>query len=297
MFVTVVIPVYNRPVLLRRALESVSRQTCQSIDLVVVDDASSTDLNEIREEVEAGGGYWIRLPKRSGPAAARNAGVAATKSPWIAFLDSDDEWEPEKLELQLRWHRENPAVPISQVAERWIRNGAEVKKRSYQEQRGGDLFAVACRQCAIAPSCVMISRDLWDRHGGFDERFDVCEDYELWLRITAEEQVGYIPEALVRRHGGHDDQLSVTAVAMDRYRVAGLLKMLRSYALGKEEKAHVCGEITAKSAVLAAGAAKRGLTERSLFFSRLAEISSGELEEELDEFISGTWDEIKNAPG
>lgn len=279
----VVIPVYNRPELLLRALDSVLRQSCQPDEIVVVDDCSTVDMAKVRELVEDAGGKWMRLTKNAGPAAARNAGAEATNAHWITFLDSDDEWEERKLEAQLRWHAENSGNRISQVGERWFRNGGEVRKKEHQIQQGGDLFEDACKHCAIAPSCVMISRDLWEEHGGFDERFAVCEDYELWLRITASEKVGLVPEDLVRRHGGHDDQLSKTTIAMDRFRVLALLEILYLGGLGAGKEAVVRREIEKKSQVLAQGAKKRGLKQRGDFYERLSALEKNDPADYLDD--------------
>ena len=99
--ISVVIPVYNRPDLLNRALSSVSKQTTQADEVLVVDDGSSSspDLSDFHEDLEI---HCLRREKNLGVSAARNWGIQQARGKWIALLDSDDEWEPEKLEKQMR---------------------------------------------------------------------------------------------------------------------------------------------------------------------------------------------------
>ncbi|MDF1739544.1 MAG: glycosyltransferase family A protein [Verrucomicrobiales bacterium] len=228
--VVIVIPVFNRADCIVRAVNSVLAQTYDSYSLVVVDDGSECDLSEAQQLVEESGHQWLRLPVNRGVAAARNEGVKRSSARWVSFLDSDDEWEPDKLEAQWIWHQENPATLISQVSEDWYRNGTLFSKPGYLRQASGDLFEASCQRCAIGPSCVMMSREIWDQSGGFDERFRVCEDYALWLWIASRYHVGLIPgESLVKKHGGHEDQLSVKTPLMERYRFLALLEWIRDH--------------------------------------------------------------------
>jgi len=268
----VVIPVHNRPVSLLRALESIRAQSRAVAECVVVDDGSTESLENSRRflEKEISGGKWLRFSENLGVSAARNAGVVLTSAKWICFLDSDDCWMPEKLERQLAWHAENPAVRISQVEEAWIRNGQRVNKPDEWKPGEGDIFSKAVERCAISPSAIMMRRDLWEEQGGFDEEFRVCEDYELWLRITDGEPVGLVEggNALVEKHGGRSDQLSAYP-AMDRHRVAILLRFLGSTDLPSDKRELVCRAIREKAKIVAMGAAKRGNVGREKLFAEL----------------------------
>jgi len=269
--VAVVIPSFNRRTPLIRAMMSIAGQTRSPHEVVIVDDASSGDMSECSGLAAELGFEWRQLPGNRGPAAARNAGVAATSADWLCFLDSDDEWLPEKLAQQWRWHEEHPESLISQVHESWYRHEVEVKKPRHWEQGGGDLFAASIERCSIGPSCVMLARQLWDRVSGFDESFRVCEDYELWLRICSQNEIGLVDsEPLVRKNAGHDDQLSAVTPAMDRFRVHALMKAhLRSDYTEKQRKMIAQG-IREKSIILADGAAKRGFAERAEFYRDLS---------------------------
>ncbi len=269
--VGVVIPVFNRPEMLERAVQSIQSKDGIDLQLVVVDDASTEDLSSVRSAVENAGHRWLSLDENSGPAYCRNAGVEVLSSDWVCFLDSDDFWYPGKLEVQLAWHLENPSVRISQVEEQWHRDGGPVKKPAHWVQKGGNLFADSIERCSIGPSCVMMRRDLWDETGGFDPAFRVCEDYELWLRITADEEVGLIPGGpLISKEGGHSDQLSFLVPAMDRFRVWALLNLLKNAVLKPEETQLICEGIRSKSAILAKGAEKRGKEDQAGFYRKLS---------------------------
>lgn len=267
--VVVVIPVRDRPEMLRRAVESVLAQSFRFFDLVVVDDASPEDLSEVRDWVEGAGHHWLSLDKNVGPAGARNAGAELLKSQWLAFLDSDDVWEVEKLQQQVDWHARHPKIEISQCEERWMRNGQPFKKKFRQVQPEGWIFEACVQVCCISPSCVMMSHRLWQQLGGFDQRYRVCEDYELWLRVALNEQVGVVKGtagALVTRHGGHEDQLSFALPAMDRFRVMALLDLMLKVDLSPQQKQWVVGAILQRSEVLQQGAQKRAKQQDVLIY-------------------------------
>lgn len=288
--IAVVVPAFNRSDLLCRALLSVAGQTRPAEEVVIVDDASDRDLAAARRIAEEAGFHWVALPRNSGPAAARNRGVDETEAEWICFLDSDDEWLPEKLAVQDAWHRSRPEIGISQVVETWIRDGNPVAKPEPWRQREGGLFEASVERCSIGPSCIMMRRTLWNESGGFDERFRVCEDYELWLRITGKHPVGLVGnEPLVRKHGGRGDQLSVATPAMDRFRVVALLEVLRTGGLPPGRDGIVRAGIRARASILAKGAAKRGLGERAAFYRELERRCVEEFPFDPVPFLGEAW--------
>ncbi len=267
--VSVVIPVYNRERLACRAVESVLRQTVLPEELIVVDDGSTDDLSLLQELVQSNGGLFVRTTNQ-GPAAARNKGVFLSSGEWVSFLDSDDVWLGKKLESLFAFAAQiNCGLVHSD--ERWIRNGRFVNpQKKHQKAQGDRAFEQSLELCCISPSAVMLRRELFDAIGGFDEQLRVCEDYDLWIRITAQHQVGFLPDVLIEKHGGHADQLSRSAPAMDRFRVYALAKLL----LLDRNLTDVQGEavftvLEQKCSVLAAGAMKRAMPERSEYFSLL----------------------------
>ncbi|MDF1816225.1 MAG: glycosyltransferase family A protein [Verrucomicrobiales bacterium] len=286
--VLVVIPAYNRPDQLKRAVTSVLQQRYRDFSLVVVDDASTEDIGECEALVRENGHDWLRLSANVGPALARNKGAEGRVFQWVAFLDSDDIWLPDKLESQIAWCADNPAFRISQVRESWFRNGESFAKPPHLEQTGGDIFRDCVERCAIGPSCVMIRHDLWQESGGFDARFRVCEDYELWLRVASRDAVGLVEgPALVEKYGGHDDQLSVLVPALDRFRFAALALFLnRAQGLSPQNRDVVHSGLTKRAKILAKGAARRGRQEWLDFFLSVEPPLSPEEIEKAFEYCS-----------
>ncbi|MFP6892568.1 MAG: glycosyltransferase [Opitutales bacterium] len=254
--VSVVIPTYDRMETLPRALDSVISQTFSDWELIVVDDGSTDGTDEmILRDYPA-----VRLHRQenTGVSSARNAGVALASGEWIAFLDSDDAWLPEKLERQLSHLAKEPKLRLSHTDEIWIRNGRRVSQPKEYAKAGGGIYRRCLPLCCICPSSVLIRRDLFDEIGGFDETFPVCEDYDLWLRITAREPVHYLDEALVRKYGGHGDQLSTTVWGLDRYRIRALEKILSEKILSPEDQLLTKETLIMKFRILIEGARKRG---------------------------------------
>jgi glycosyltransferase involved in cell wall biosynthesis len=257
--VSVIIPTYNRQEELIRAVDSVLNQTYQQTEIIVVDDGSSVKAGEILKKIDALN-LKIIYQENKGPAAARNRGVEESSSEWLAFLDSDDFWRREKLMKQVEFHRENPGIVISQTDEEWIRKGNRVNPKKYHLKQDGDIFDISLKRCMISPSAVMVNRNLFEEIGGFDENLTVCEDYDLWLRITARKNVGFIQEKLVVKTGGHADQLSKKFWGMDRFRIQALEKIL-STDLEDSKREKAFKTLLLKLKILAEGCKKRGKYE------------------------------------
>jgi len=205
-----------------------------------------------------------------GVAAARNAGAEAVDSAWLAFLDSDDLWLPDKLATQMAWLAARPSYRIGQTGERWLDDGRHRNPRAWHRKEEW-LFPRCLERCLVSPSAVVIRRDLWDALGGFDPSYPVCEDYELWLRVALREPVGLVDEPLVVKRGGHADQLSRSTWGLDRWRVAALVKLLASGALEAGEHAAVLAVLRAKCAVLAKGAERRGRADEAERYRSIAD--------------------------
>lgn len=257
-----VIPTYNRPDLTVQAIGSVLGQTLGDFECIVVDDGST---DETPERLAAIRDSRLRVVRKThgGVSAARNHGVSLCDSPWVAFLDSDDLWLPRKMERQMQCLAEHRSLRIAQTDETWIRDGVEVNPMKKHRKSGGDLFGRSLALCVISPSAVTLARALFDELGGFDETFPVCEDYDLWLRATCREPVGFLPEKLVVKYGGHGDQLSRTTPVLDRYRIRAIDKILRSGRLDATQCQAAVDELERKSQIVAQGCLKRGKREEA----------------------------------
>lgn len=253
--VSVIIPTFNRWPFVGAAIESVLAQSYGDFELIVVDDGSTDDMAMQLTRF----GSRLRLLNQSnrGVSAARNLAVRHARGSYLAFLDSDDLWLPSKLAIQVAFMEQNPSVQICQTEEIWIRNGVRVNPKAKHRKSSGNIFVPSLDLCLVSPSAVMLTRELFERVGGFDESLPVCEDYDLWLRITVDHSVPLIDDALVIKRGGHADQLSRSMWGMDRYRVLALQKLLRSGLDGMRREAAI-EVLRRKVEVLAAGARKRG---------------------------------------
>src|SRR3990167_4127136 len=122
MLVSVIIPTYNRKELVRRAIQSVLNQTFSKYSLTVVDDGSTDQTDKILKDFKGAKIHFLRQDHK-GVSAARNYGIREAHGELIALLDSDDEWHPKKLEVQVDFFRKNPDAMIAQTEEEWIKNG------------------------------------------------------------------------------------------------------------------------------------------------------------------------------
>jgi glycosyltransferase involved in cell wall biosynthesis len=258
------------------AVESVLKQAYSFFELIVVDDGSTDSTTERLKKY----GSIVRVlsQQRSGVAAARNYGVSSARGRYIAFLDSDDFWLPQKLGIQTSFMQQHPDVQICQTEEIWIRRGAKVNPKAKHAKPSGDIFRRSLDLCLVSPSAVMITKDLINQVGGFDERFPVCEDYDLWLRIAKDHAIPLIPEPLVSKRGGHADQLSHSMWGLDRYRVQSLRNLLRNGLLGEKRK-WTLETLHRKIFILSQGARKRGKRDEAAAYEA---ILSEFLQEGLD---------------
>jgi glycosyltransferase involved in cell wall biosynthesis len=260
--VAAIIPTYNRAAFIERAVQSVLHQTLRDFELVAVDDGSTDNTAELPAFKNPDPRLrYIKLPENRGVSAARNAGVKATSAPWLAFLDSDDEWLPEKLEKQVRWTLSNPDRPIVQTREIWIRHGRRVNPPKTHEKLEGDLFTASLERCMITPSSVMLRRTLFEEAGGFNKSLPACEDYDLWLRVTCRYPVGLVDEYLLKRYGGHTDQLSAITPVLDRFRIQSVIDLLASNGLTEEQKTCARKNLLKRAQILAQGYKKHGNEE------------------------------------
>ena len=265
--IAVIIPTYNRSHTLRRALDSVNSQTVKPNEICVVDDGSTDETEQLLSRHYPQVNYVYQ--NNRGVSSARNAGVAFTRGHWLAFLDSDDEWMPNKLERQLQEINDNPTLPLLNCDEIRIRNGARVNAMHKHQKAGGEIFERCLPLCVISPSAVMIKRHLFEEVGGFDESLPACEDYDLWLRICSRYPVLYIEEALLRKYGGHDDQLSRQYWGMDRFRVKALVTLLNTGNLRPQQTQLTRAMLVNKCEILVQGAEKRGNKETASYYYSL----------------------------
>ncbi len=254
MRISVVIPSYNREHTLQRALQSVYQQHSAVEEVILVDDGSTDDsvamVARNFPEVKV-----IQQPNR-GVSAARNRGIEAAQHDWIALLDSDDSWLPQKIETVREEALKHPEFILYHSDEIWIRRGVRVNPMRKHRKSGGWIFEQCLPLCAISPSASVIQKSTLQDLGLFDENLPACEDYDLWLRLCHRFPVHFIDQALITKYGGHDDQLSQQHPIMDRFRVRALNALLQTATLQPGDFNAARSTLLSKLDILLKGARK-----------------------------------------
>ena len=259
MKISVIIPTYNRKHTLSRSIGSVLSQTTKPLEIIVVDDGSTDGTRD-----------WISAEyptvkyiyqNNSGVSSARNNAIRNTRGEWIAFLDSDDEWLPNKLEQQINLIQDYPEYILCHSNEIWIRNGRRVNQMKKHKKFGGEVFEKCLDICRISPSSALIKKSILEKIGYFDESLEVCEDYDLWLRLTAKHKILFIDEPLIVKYGGHLDQLSKVNNGIEQFRIKSLEKILFSNCLSKSQKKITVKVLLHKLEIYVNGLKKRDKVE------------------------------------
>jgi len=272
--VSVIIPTFNRAMKTARAVASVLYQTYMDYEIIVVDDGSQDNTGDLMRQFGRRLRY-IAHPFNRGVSVARNRGIRESDAPWIAFLDSDDYWLPQKLAVQMAFFRSHPEAVICQTQEIWIRNGRYANPKKRHLKPSGDVFEPSLSLCLVSPSAVMLRRSLIEEVGPFDEDLPVCEDYDLWLRIACRHPVYLIEDRLIVKEGGHPDQLSSRYRGMDRFRIKALVKLMEGGSLNKVQRQAVMEELSLKCRIYGMGCIKRGKQEEGEDYLKLGREAQG----------------------
>ena len=222
--ITAIIPAYNAASLLPDCLESILSQRHPVQDIIVVDDGSSDNTAEVASR------YPVRCIRQQnkGLSGARNTGILAASTEWVAFLDADDRWFPHKIECQLAAAEEHPEAAI-------LYSDASVFDSSgsclglFLSDKGpvsGWIFDRLLDSMFVLPSTVLARRDALITVGMFSERLRRVEDYDLWLRMAPEYQFHLVPDALIS-YNRQESSLSKNVEGMSRAEISVLLPLLQ----------------------------------------------------------------------
>jgi glycosyltransferase involved in cell wall biosynthesis len=267
--VSVIIPTRNRAYFLQQAIGSVLDQTFRDLEVIVVDDGSTDATPYVLQK-------WkdrIRVVRQenSGVSRARNTGIRAARGRYLSFLDSDDLWLKDKLEVQVRFLDANPQYAVCYTDEVWVRRGRRVNPKKSHRKYSGWIYDRCLPLCIISPSSALMRRGVLDAVGLFDENLPVCEDYDLWLRVASRFPIFFLDRKLIIKRGGHADQLSNRSWGNDRYRVVALEKQLSLNHLTSGEHRATVEMLRRKCLILANGFFKRGNMEAGIQYRDLAE--------------------------
>ena len=255
MKISVIIPTYNRKKTLERAIQSVINQSLSPFEILIIDDGSNDGTEEWVKDNFQNIKYIYQ--NNHGVSSARNIGIENAYGDWVAFLDSDDEWLPNKLYEQVKAIDSNPEIKFFHTNEIWIRNGIRVNQMKKHKKYGGYIFEKCLDICRISPSSALIQKEVFDNIGIFDESLRVCEDYDLWLRITSKYPVVFLDVPLIYKYGGHADQLSKVNDGIESYRIQSLEKIIKSGLLSDEQKVMAVNVLVNKMKIYSKGLEKR----------------------------------------
>ena len=269
---SIIIPTFNRAERLKKAIQSVLKQSQPCDEIIVVDDGSCDATRKVVEEFENRNTplkYYYQ--KNKGPAAARNLGIEKSECDFIAFLDSDDHFHKNKIEKQYCELQKNNDYLISHTYEKWYMRGVHLNQKKIHIPMHGMIFDHCLQLCAVGMSTVMVRKELFDKVGLFDESFRCCEDYDFWLRVSYRYPFLLVPEKLTIKEGGREDQVSCQyRIGMDKLRVYAIEKLLEDKVLDEPQTVLAIEELIKKAQIYGSGCEKHGNIQEADFFLNLA---------------------------
>ena len=230
--VSVIIPTFNRSALLRESLDSVAAQSYRDFETILVDDGSTEDIAAVALNHPTRPQLLRR--ERGGPAAARNAGAAVARGPLLAFLDSDDLWLPEKLARFVARFDAHPESTICYGPMQPVDADRQPVAGRTKPCVSGRITDALFHSSFVHVPTVVLRRDLFEAFGGFDPSLRVCEDYDLWLRVSVRHDFDLIEAPLALRRL-HDDRLSKSSMTRNLAVKVGVLE--RFYAVPEHRAA------------------------------------------------------------
>lgn len=250
--VSVIIPTYNRGYIIKQAVESVQNQTYSEIEILIVDDGSTDNTEEIVSKISDNRIRYIKNPNNCGVSHTRNLGIAAARGNYIAFQDSDDIWKEDKLQKQMEHMKANGYGMVYCAFEREFQDGTVVAyppKEIPLEEKQGSIFKSLLRRNLISTQTMLVKRTVLNDVGYFNEGMSNLEDYELALRIAERFSIGMVDEALVYlktlSDGINQNQLqslvNITYIYMRNKKALQVYEMYEGIVGGLREKAREFG--------------------------------------------------------
>jgi glycosyltransferase involved in cell wall biosynthesis len=201
--VSVIIPTYNRARLLRTAIESARNQTFKDFEIIVSDDKSTDHTREVVESFNGPRIKYVRNEGRKGPSATRNTAILVSEGDYIAFLDDDDEWLPDKLQMQVELLDSSLSNICGVYSNRLIIDRKADKVLSDDpepEKYKGNLLFQLMIKSPIHTSTVIIRKSCLDEIGLFDETISYMEDRDMWIRLSMKWDFEYISKPLTKAY-------------------------------------------------------------------------------------------------
>lgn len=255
--VSIIIPTYNRADCIEQSIRSVLEQTYRKFEVLIVDDGSSDNTQDIVNSIGDERIRYIKMPENKGASAARNEGIRRAACQYIAFQDSDDRWKTDKLEKQMQALVDNPQAGLVYCAyecQRFDGDTAIVPDAQMPlHDKQGDIYhKLLCRNTIGAPT-VLARRECFDKAGVFCESLTCLEDWELFVRIAKEYEILFMEEPLVIVH------LAAGGVSSN---TAGYYEA-RCYMIARHKEALIaCGQFNNVVEEVLLRAQRRGILEQ-----------------------------------
>lgn len=264
---SVAIPTYNRKPFLKKAVDSVLKQTFSDWELIIVDDGSNDRTQDLIANYNDSRIKYFYQPNK-GVSSARNRCIKESEGYYICPLDSDDWWDKDKLKIHKQYIEEYPQYKIFHTQEIWHKNGRIVPQKNKHKKPSGIIFPHCLPLCCVSISTACIHKSIFNETGLFDENLSACEDYDFWLRISLKYPVFLINKLLTLKNGGRPDQLSQKP-ELDKYRITALSKFIKDPLLKTEQKRLVRDELSKKIKVYLNGCIKRNKANEIEYYTNL----------------------------
>lgn len=195
--VSVIIPTYNRSELLKKAVKSLESQSHQNIEIIIIDDFSTDDTAEVVGKMKDSRIIYIRHDINKGGSEARNTGIKRATGRFIGFLDSDDQWLPDKLEKQLKLFADQPDLGVVYTGVQVVNENNQPTRKIIPKYRGNMLLKLFESNCIDTTSSVLVKKEVLEQVQGFDAGLPSCQDWDLYIRLAQVTTFDFVKESMV----------------------------------------------------------------------------------------------------
>ncbi|ANU22557.1 glycosyltransferase family 2 protein [Planococcus donghaensis] len=212
--VSVIIPTFNRSELLKKALKSLEKQSHQNLEIIIIDDFSTDDTADVVAEMTDDRIIYLKHEVNKGGSEARNTGLKRATGNFIGFLDSDDQWLPDKIEKQLEKFSEDSDVGVVYTGVQVVNENKQPTRKIVPEYRGDILSKLLEFNYIDTTSSVLVRKEVLDQVKGFDASLPSCQDWDLYIRLAQVTKFDFVKESLVLfyHHSGERITTNKTSV-------------------------------------------------------------------------------------
>ncbi|AIY06226.1 glycosyl transferase family protein [Planococcus sp. PAMC 21323] len=212
--VSVIIPTFNRSELLKKAIKSLEKQSHRNLEIIIIDDCSTDDTANVVAKMTDDRIIYLKHTINKGGSEARNTGLKRATGKFIGFLDSDDQWLPQKIEKQLAKFSEEPDVGVVYTGVQVVNENNQPTRKIIPEYRGDILSKLLEFNYIDTTSSVLVKKEVLDRIDGFDASLPSCQDWDLYIRLAQITKFDFVKENMVLfyHHSGERITTNKTSV-------------------------------------------------------------------------------------